>query len=128
MSYIGAVSKAPFGLALTSVVVEALRSVGNHAELVGLMEAVTREMLFRHYALIHHEDLRHRPPHLVDLKDYPPAIIERLIGEQRYRRGLCCKHSGPPSGTAPLLGSGRFVEMLLEHGHGLGHGRGANAK
>ena len=86
MSYIGAVSKAPFGLALTSVVVEALRSVGNHAELVGLMEAVTREMLFRHYALIHHEDLRHRPPHLVDLKDYPPAIIERLIGEQRYRR------------------------------------------
>ncbi|MBB6125754.1 hypothetical protein FHS92_003518, partial [Sphingobium subterraneum] len=33
MSYIGAVSKAPFGLALTSVVVEALRSVGNHAEL-----------------------------------------------------------------------------------------------
>lgn len=42
--------------------------------------------------------------------------------------GLCCKHSGPPSGTAPLLGSGRFVEMLIEHGHGLGHGRGANAK
>ena len=43
MSYIGAVSKAPFGLALTSVVVEALRSVGNHAELDVAPSPQTRE-------------------------------------------------------------------------------------
>ena len=43
-------------------------------------------MGFRHYALIHHDDLRGRPPGRVDLKDYPAAITERIIGEGRYRR------------------------------------------
>ncbi len=50
------------------------------------MEAVTREMDFRHYALIHHDDLRSPRPDHVDLRDYPAAITERLIGQQRYRR------------------------------------------
>ena len=41
-----------FGLMLTSHVVEALRSVATRGELTALIEAVTREMEFRHYALI----------------------------------------------------------------------------
>jgi DNA-binding CsgD family transcriptional regulator len=75
-----------FSLALTSAVVDALRSVATRDELATLMEVVTREMDFRHYALIHHADLRGQRSGLVDLKDYPPAISERLIGEHRYRR------------------------------------------
>lgn len=51
-----------------------------------LIEAVAREMGFRHYALIHHDDLRAQRPDRVDLKDYPPAITERLFGQHRYRR------------------------------------------
>ena len=43
-------------------------------------------------------------------------------------KGLCCKHLGPPNDTAPFLGSGNIGEMLIEHVHGLGHGRGTNAK
>lgn len=46
-------SHTRFSLALASVVVNALRSIKTHAELVALMETVTREMRFRHYALIH---------------------------------------------------------------------------
>lgn len=75
-----------FGLALTNLVVDALRSVRSRDELVGLMEVVTREMDFRHYALIHHDDLRSPRSDVVDLKDYPPAVSDRLIGQQRYRR------------------------------------------
>jgi LuxR family quorum-sensing system transcriptional regulator CciR len=50
------------------------------------MEAVTLDMGCRHYALIHHDDLRLARPDRVDLKDYPAAIADRLIGERRYRR------------------------------------------
>jgi DNA-binding CsgD family transcriptional regulator len=50
------------------------------------MRSITKEMAFRHYALIHHDDLREQRPHHVDLKDYPPAITERLFGQNQYRR------------------------------------------
>lgn len=43
-------------------------------------------MEFRHYALVHHDDLRVSRNDLVDFKDYPPAIMEQLLGERRYRR------------------------------------------
>lgn len=71
--------------ALTGAVVNALRETRSRAELMTLMDAITREMSFRHYALIHHDDLRDRP-NLVDLKDYPAAITERLFGQRRFRR------------------------------------------
>ncbi|API61253.1 LuxR family transcriptional regulator [Tardibacter chloracetimidivorans] len=71
---------------MTSAVVEALRTTATQEELSHLMAAVTREMKFRYYALIHHDDLRIQRPDLVDLKDYPPAIAERLFGKHRYRR------------------------------------------
>ncbi|WP_336967757.1 helix-turn-helix transcriptional regulator [Sphingobium aromaticiconvertens] len=50
------------------------------------MEAIARELGFLHYALIHHDDLRAQRWDRVDLKDYPTAITEHLIGRQRYRR------------------------------------------
>lgn len=75
-----------FSLALTHVVVEALRATATRDALVGLMEAVSREMGFRHYALIDHDDLREERADRVDIKDYPAAIVERLFGQNRYRR------------------------------------------
>lgn len=73
-------------LALTSTVIEALRSANTRDTLVTLMEAVTREMGFRYYALAHHDDLRVERHDRVDLRDYPPIIIDHLIGQHRYRR------------------------------------------
>lgn len=73
-------------LALTDAVVGALRAVASRDALVSLMEAIAREMDFRHYALIHHDDLRRSPPDRVDIKDYPAAITERLVGQHCYRR------------------------------------------
>lgn len=64
----------------------ALRSAQSMTELSRLMEAVTKEGGFRYFALVHHDDLRAPKDDRVDLMDYPPAITERLIGQQRYRR------------------------------------------
>lgn len=73
-------------LALTSTVVEALRTTATRDELERLMASVTREMKFRYYALIHHDDLQAPRRDIVDLKDYPSAIADHLFGQHRYRR------------------------------------------
>lgn len=86
MASVVAPSRQPFGLTLTNLVVDALRKTASREDLATLMAAVTREMAFRHYALIHHDDLRLVRPDRVDLKDYPAAVTERLIGQQKYRR------------------------------------------
>ena len=75
-----------FCLTLIDSVIAALRTVASRDELVSLMEAIASAMGFRHYALIHHDDLRGSRPDRVDLKDYPAAIADRLIGQHRYRR------------------------------------------
>lgn len=73
-------------LELTASVVGALRAVPSLDDLMNLVEAVTLDMEFRHFALIDHENLRAPGQGLVDLKNYPSTITERLIGRQRYRR------------------------------------------
>ena len=79
-------SRGCYYLTLTRQVTDELRSASTVDQLRALMDAVTREMGFKHYALIHHDDLRISRPGLVDLKNYPPAIAERIIGQRRYRR------------------------------------------
>jgi LuxR family quorum-sensing system transcriptional regulator CciR len=54
--------------------------------LAALMDAITHELGFRYYALIHHDDLRGDPVHRVKLLHYPAAIEERIIGQGTWRR------------------------------------------
>src|SRR3546814_2397849 len=53
-----ALSRSLSSLALTSAIVDALREATTSQALAALMNAVTRAMGFRHFALIHHDDLR----------------------------------------------------------------------
>lgn len=73
-------------VAFADAVVRALRSVRTRGDLVTLVEAVARDMGFRYYALIHHDDLYSPKPGHIDLKDYPSAVTERLFGQRLYRR------------------------------------------
>ncbi|MBZ9650253.1 LuxR family transcriptional regulator [Sphingobium sp. 3R8] len=66
--------------------IRAARQAETSQDLARLMEAVTAEMGFRHYALIHHADLRGAPAGRVDIKRYPDAIADRIIGEGLFRR------------------------------------------
>jgi DNA-binding CsgD family transcriptional regulator len=72
--------------ATTEAALRALSKVGTPAELAGLMEAVTAEIGFRHYALIHHDDLRGSPADRVKILDYPDSIEQRIISEATWRR------------------------------------------
>lgn len=73
-------------VALADAVIAALRAAASPEQLTALMEAIAREMGFRYFALIHHDDLRLGRPDRVDIKHYPGSITDRLIGEGRYRR------------------------------------------
>ena len=64
----------------------ALRATTSPAELAALMEAVTVEFGCRYYALLHHDVMRAPRGDRVDLKRYPAAITERLLGQSRLRR------------------------------------------
>jgi DNA-binding CsgD family transcriptional regulator len=78
--------QAGVALTLADDFVSLARGVSTNRDLVELLEAATREMGFRYYALIHHDDLRVSRPGQIDLKDYPSAITERIIGRCFYRR------------------------------------------
>lgn len=73
-------------VATTDEVLRALASATSVTELRSLMEAVTKELGFRHYALIHHDDLRGNPPDRVKLLAYPALIERRIIEEATWRR------------------------------------------
>jgi len=78
--------KDSFYLSLTSSVVGAIRAAATPKDIEGLMESIAREMGFRYYALIHHDNLMTCGYERVDIKDYPPAITDRLFAQNCYRR------------------------------------------
>lgn len=53
----------------------ALASATSDAQLRTLIEAVTKELGFRHFALIHHDDLRGKPPDKVKLLAYGQGVM-----------------------------------------------------
>lgn len=69
----------PACIAEAEAVIAALGAATAPEHLVALIEAVTRDLHFRHFALIDHDDLRVPRHCVVDLKRYPPAITDRLI-------------------------------------------------
>ncbi len=67
-------------------VLPAFNQVCNNADLSKLMDEIAREMGFRFWALIHHDDLRCQCLNRVNLMDYPAGAVHRIIDECNYRR------------------------------------------
>lgn len=86
----GMAGSPSFGLAscvsATDAMLRALARVSAADQLSGLMAGITREIGFRYFALIHHDDLRGEPRNRVKLLEYPAAIEDRLIGQGLWRR------------------------------------------
>lgn len=72
--------------ATTDAVLRALSSAGDRSSLATLMDGIAHDLGFRYYALIHHDDLRQDPGHLVKLLNYPAAVEDRIIGQASWRR------------------------------------------
>lgn len=79
-------SRLAAGAVMADTFIRAARAIATEHDLARLMEAATADLGFRHYALIHHADLRGSPPRRIDIKRYPDAITARIIGEGRFRR------------------------------------------
>lgn len=73
-------------VSVVDTVLHCLAKAACSAELASLMDAITRELGFRHYALVHHDDLRGDPPDRVKLLNYPAAAVDRIIGQGQWRR------------------------------------------
>lgn len=97
--------------ATTDAVLRALRTVQSPAELATLMASVAAELGFRHYALIHHADLRGSPPGRVDIKDYPAAVAARIIGEGQYRRDPVIRACAFADGAFLWSDLGRIISL-----------------
>ncbi|HUE79613.1 MAG TPA: autoinducer binding domain-containing protein [Sphingomicrobium sp.] len=54
------------------------------AELYGLLDAVTNELGFKHFALVHSVRLRRDDPKLVSIDNYPQACAEEFVGEALF--------------------------------------------
>lgn len=66
--------------------IAALRDAREIDELTHLMEVIAAELGCRFWALVHHSDLRSSQPGIVNLKNYPVAVVRRLVDECRFRR------------------------------------------
>jgi LuxR family quorum-sensing system transcriptional regulator CciR len=73
-------------LMLADEFLEALPAAATINGMRGLLADLASDMGFRHFAMIHHDDLAARKPWHVDIRDYPPAIADRIIGERLDRR------------------------------------------
>ncbi|AMK21089.1 autoinducer binding domain-containing protein [Sphingobium sp. TKS] len=73
-------------VSVTDDFVRSVRTIASATDLRTLISNVAREMGFSYYALIHHADLQIPRDDIVDLKDYPSAIVERLFSNRTFRR------------------------------------------
>ena len=64
--------------------VERARLAASDADLRNLLDAVSRELGFRYFALIHHVDLRRSSPGVIQLENYPPAWSARFIQRRQF--------------------------------------------
>ena len=79
-------SRLASGAAMADAFIRTARTATTEHDLALLMEAVTAELGFRYYALIHHTDLRGSPPGRIDIRRYPDAVAMRIINEARFHR------------------------------------------
>jgi LuxR family quorum-sensing system transcriptional regulator CciR len=64
--------------------VERARATQNNSDLGRLLEDASAEIGFRHFALIHHVDLRRASPHIIHLDNYPESWASHFIENGLY--------------------------------------------
>jgi LuxR family transcriptional regulator, quorum-sensing system regulator CciR len=117
-------------LVVAAQFVEQARVTLSTAELRRMLEDVSREIGFRHFALVDHVDLREKPPHAVRLENYPETwasqfVEKALYAEDPIHRACLVSVAGFAWAEVPKLIklTGRQQTILEEAAkHGLGSG------
>lgn len=110
--------------------IEHLRTADSKNEIFGILEAVSLELGFKHFALIHHTDLRKISTETIHIDNYPGVWREYFIEQQLYKIDpvfTACQRTtvGFPWTDAPALTllSKQQIEILEgSTRHGLGSG------
>jgi LuxR family quorum-sensing system transcriptional regulator CciR len=105
--------------------IRATRTCATPADLALLMEAATGDLGFRHYALIHHADLRGAPPGRINIRNYPAAIASRIINEGLYRRDPVIRACAFAEGAFLWSDLGRIIQLDRNDRRSLDTGRAA---
>jgi LuxR family transcriptional regulator, quorum-sensing system regulator CciR len=71
-------------LAFVTEIVKHLRNVANDADLLSVIEDISRALGFDHFALIHHADLSRLSPALVHIDNYPSVWREHFVAQNIY--------------------------------------------
>jgi LuxR family quorum-sensing system transcriptional regulator CciR len=71
-------------LLLADLFVHRARQVADTAGLRSLLDDFCNEIGFRHFAVIHHDDLRHEKPGLINLQNYPDVWADHFIQQRLY--------------------------------------------
>lgn len=71
-------------LALADDFLAHVRCVETKTELQCLMEGISSELGFRHFALIHHDDLRTERPGIININNYPAVWADHFISQRLY--------------------------------------------
>ena len=72
------------GIGIVDKFISLARTVQTETDLFRLMEDITTEIGFHHFALINHADLRTPVPEVVKLYNYPVAWVESFIDDGLY--------------------------------------------
>lgn len=75
-----------FSLWLADAFLRGLSAASTFDALRQLLCEVAGEMGFRYFAMIDHDDLAEHKPWQVDIRDYPAAVADRIIGKRLDRR------------------------------------------
>jgi LuxR family quorum-sensing system transcriptional regulator CciR len=116
-------SRLAASVVLADSFIRTARAATSPSDIATLMEAVTAEMGFRYYALIHHADLRGSPPGRIDIRDYPEAIVARIISERRYRRDPVIRACAFADGAFLWSELGRIIALDRHDWRSLDAGR-----
>ena len=77
-------SRRPLSLDLAQQFIERARLVMTDEQLRCLLDDISRELGFDHFALIHHVDLRQSSPSVIHIQNYPSVWAERFIHDRLF--------------------------------------------
>jgi len=106
----------------THGMIAALSAVRTREALIELMHVITASLGFRHFAIIHHADLREDCPGRINIKDYPEAVSERLIERGLWRRDPIVRGSIFADGAFLWSSVGTLIRLDRRDREALAHG------
>lgn len=120
----------PHTLSFASAFLAEIQKAGDLAAVEALLDAAARDLGFRHYAMIHHDDHREARPGLINMHNYPASYAEAYFDGLLHRDDPVIHACVAANACFTWCDLAAFIELnpryraFLERGarHGVSHG------